>query len=430
MTNSDDGTQPIDVDSASLRAKLLDALRLELERGADSLSYTLPNDSYRHFSCPSSIEFMLDNIPELRKYDGMLFNGINTKSMMHRRSCGEALVARALDAGPEQAVTDLYSFLQSDHVEHIEVLLLEGVQVDEPVELVPGVFVCRPDDVPSSTSRGYLSSLREPPLRFFNPQSLENLVQKLEPKAALYRFVTPRPMFITAESLQTAPSKVSDSEFDDAVLLQRIGWLLTVMGPSSPIIHRNFTEMVDGSFMKGRLGGGWMSPLSTNLHRPPVVTLALEQLVEFRSVVEAYLSLSREKRLKLDVPIQRLNRTVGNMNPVDKAIDLGIALESLLLEEQNAPQLSYQLALRGAWLLGSSIEERRSLMKKLKQLYKYRSGAAHYGRIVSSHAKTSEWERAATAIKEGEAICASAIKAVILAGGVDWDELVLAGPQT
>ena len=67
------------------------------------------------------------------------------------------------------------------------------------------------------------------------------------------------------------------------------------------------------------------------------------------------------RRKKLRVPLERLNRALGATSPIDCAIDLGIALEALLLGEL-APneQISLAFRLRGAWLLGARMQSGES----------------------------------------------------------------------
>ena len=66
----------------------------------------------------------------------------------------------------------------------------------------------------------------------------------------------------------------------------------------------------------------------------------------------------------------------------DISIDLGIALEALLLHEQNKKnrgELRFRLGLRGAWLVGSDGNERAEILKLLREVYDLRSIAVHSG---------------------------------------------------
>jgi Apea-like HEPN len=61
-----------------------------------------------------------------------------------------------------------------------------------------------------------------------------------------------------------------------------------------------------------------------------------------------------------------------------------VALESLLLDNQNKEQLRYRFAVRGAHLLGTSLEENKKLSKQLKSFYDLRSAIVHSGSVEVS----------------------------------------------
>ena len=137
--------------------------------------------------------------------------------------------------------------------------------------------------------------------------------------------------------------------------------------------------------------------------------------------------MSKTQREKLEVPIHRLNEAVRHDSLVDRAIDLGVAMESLLLAElDDTAQISLTLRLRGAWLLGRDFGERKVIYSLLRDLYNCRSSAAHSGKLSK---RPKDAARAESALKEGLPLCARAIKEVILRGGeltsIFWEELLL-----
>ncbi|CAE6971639.1 hypothetical protein R69608_07652 [Paraburkholderia nemoris] len=128
--------------------------------------------------------------------------------------------------------------------------------------------------------------------------------------------------------------------------------------------------------------------------------------------------------MKLKVPLHRLNEAVKHQNNVDRALDLGIALESLLLAHQpSKEQLSLQFRLRGAWLLGKNGQHRAELFDTFNKLYSYRSFAAHSGAVAPT--KTPEEEVKKT-LEDGLALCAEAVCKIVEKGGFpEWNRLVV-----
>ncbi|MBX5008746.1 hypothetical protein HJB67_01910 [Rhizobium lentis] len=84
--------------------------------------------------------------------------------------------------------------------------------------------------------------------------------------------------------------------------------------------------------------------------------------------------------------IDRLGRARTSSSPVDKALDLGMALEiALMHENKNTPaannEITYKIATRAAWLLGRDKESRKEAYSIANRIYGHRSAAVHTGRL-------------------------------------------------
>ena len=98
----------------------------------------------------------------------------------------------------------------------------------------------------------------------------------------------------------------------------------------------------------------------------------------------------------------------------DQAIELGIALESLLLTELE-PQtpLSFQLRLRGALLHGGTGSERVNTYDLLNDIYDMRSKAAHGGQLkVREKFRSGETIPTKDRLRQGMELCACLIRAL------------------
>ena len=86
----------------------------------------------------------------------------------------------------------------------------------------------------------------------------------------------------------------------------------------------------------------------------------------------------------LEVPIQRWVKSKTDQLLPDRFIDLRIALESLYLKDflnENSQEMRFRLPLFGAWHLGSDIEDRKWVRKRLRDAYDMASGAVHSGAV-------------------------------------------------
>ena len=89
-----------------------------------------------------------------------------------------------------------------------------------------------------------------------------------------------------------------------------------------------------------------------------------------------------EIKEKLRIPIDRWIKSKAGEDPVDKMIDLGIALESLYLSNISEPiELAFRLRLHAAWYLRENEKDRKTLMKEFAEIYNWRSKVVHTGKL-------------------------------------------------
>jgi hypothetical protein len=122
--------------------------------------------------------------------------------------------------------------------------------------------------------------------------------------------------------------------------------------------------------------------------------------------------------------LYRLSQAKRRTQIEDKILDLGIALEMLLLQDnRNREQLSLSFRLRGSWLIGQSAEDRHEKYLRLRDIYNYRSDVAHGGMLCrGEEAKIENMRRSFPVYQRlAEDICQKIIKG----GKPDWTRLVL-----
>ena len=101
-------------------------------------------------------------------------------------------------------------------------------------------------------------------------------------------------------------------------------------------------------------------------------------------------ALKSKESKKIRVAIDRwIMSKDSEKSPVDKSIDLRIALESLYLQDftnEQSREMRFRLALFGAWHLGVDFEERKRIRKKMRDAYDTASKAVHEGDLRDSQA--------------------------------------------
>lgn len=357
--------------------------------------------------------------PELQIFDsGCMFmrsGGRATSLEVDRLS--DWLLAQTLLHGSLAAVQRLQEFMEGWHRGVLEILALSGVTVEEEIRLTEGVALVPFSSLPESQTKEYFSStgyesVFDPMRPIFMPQL----------GAALVR-TDGSGVQLSAESLDDIANDIK--QYSKMTLFSQICKCLTLFGPSSPVALVQWSQLQSPAEVP-ILGMGEGQGISIPEARPETTT-TLSDSAAVRCLVERYLGLSEDMRERLAVPLQRLNLALRRQDPVDKAIELGIALEALLTkdEEQDSP-VSYSVRTRGALLGGGTLDERKQIRNLLQDVYNLRSEAVHSGKFRKKNNKRKTKQDPDKILSRGSELCARLISRVIETGTMpDWDELIL-----
>ena len=148
-----------------------------------------------------------------------------------------------------------------------------------------------------------------------------------------------------------------------------------------------------------------------------------------KSLYELLTNPSSNIGRKLQIPIDRWIKSKAERNPVDKVIDLGIALESLYLSgTESKNEIRFRFSLHAAWYLGgNSKEHREGLVKKFKAIYDWRSAVVHTGELPNKTRRTPfTQEEIRDFIKKTQDLCRDSIIKILEDGKFpDWNNLIL-----
>ncbi len=385
-------------------------LKREIETYGQKLVSEIPVQfgGGRHVSVQNDLLAAIDALPEMGRLKGLMMRIGFSSFSIQSRMLGEALILRSLRDGYQQALKDLADFFNSEDIGYSEIVLLGGISVSERINLGHGFYVCPPEEVPIEEFQKKHSESKSGGQQFFAAK-----FDLSDPKvvgAALIREKCTHAKFVSSQDFAAIVPSVN-----------YVPLLLTLAGPSSPIVYRHFFELDDGEFLKGTAPDAFSwSPEETRVtSHVPVVRGDFDG---FSEIVTKFESLPERERTHLAVSLHRLNEAIRHRSPVDKALDLGIALESLLLSgKKEKEQLTLQFRLRGAWLLGHDGAHRSALYKQFQELYELRSLAAHTGTISTKKGVSVD-----DTLAQGQRICADAIRKVVLRGGYpDWGSLLV-----
>lgn len=139
------------------------------------------------------------------------------------------------------------------------------------------------------------------------------------------------------------------------------------------------------------------------------------------SEVDSTISALQSANRKLRIAVDRWRRSmVEDAKLEDQYIDLRVALEAMYLKDfmnEHSQEMRFRLALFGAWHLGATFQERRSIRKALRLAYDTASKAVHEGELSASMKPT---------LSPAQDLCRRGILELLREGPPnDWGDLVL-----
>ena len=162
------------------------------------------------------------------------------------------------------------------------------------------------------------------------------------------------------------------------------------------------------------------------------------EIEKAKCLYKRLVDLDSNDREKLQIPIDRWIKsktdkmTIGeitNENPIDKIIDLGIALEALYVTSHR--KIGKRLRDRASWYLGKDNEDQAKLNKEFKEIYEWRSKAVHTGELPNKTEKIPfTTDEIRNFIDRTQNLCRKSIKKILDDGKFpDWNSLILSGEE-
>jgi len=332
------------------------------------------------------------------------------------------LLAQARRRDPVHVVQDLSEFLATSSLQALEVMPLWGLNPSRQIPLYNDIRLVPLSDVPATIPKDMLCSVPSSRL----PDS-NNFARVSRPLAALVRPFKHEPVFNPAfdGDLQWAERFRSAHQYRKAEM-NEIARVLTLVrdSPVFPIAH--WFQIPEDTPVLGSVGG-W----SGGHFRPAFLRLIKVDDyadTEMADLVEVYMNRDIRLRERLDVPLERLRTAMLQESLESTAIDLGIALESLLTHEQDSEApISYRLRLRATHLLGGTRDNRIENAKRFRVLYVLRSRAAHGAKVTDSALRDAAGSGTAAAfLSDCAKLTSLMIRRLIDRGALpDWEGLAM-----
>lgn len=367
-----------------------------------------------------SLVNLLREVPGLAIFDTHFMHHGRMGGPLSYEDLAHWLIRRSMSKDVSVALADLQGFLNNDQYDAKQIAIVGGVRVETKKELTDGTTVIPfkglPGDVHKFVFGDHISHMYR---QDSNKLPLVTITKGYAHPKILYEF--------DLKSVDVALAKPNlkhlDEESDRLRGIKDVQLLMTLIGPSSPALYGSWTA--PSASVPYPNSGYAMTYYSPEKTHSPVKEFSELDLVELERIHQIFVNLQESRRRQLRICLWRLNRAIRTHPSSDSAIDLGISMESLFLDEGNiSGELTYKLSLRAAKVLKAGYKERSNVKKKFKQLYSIRSKAVHEGRIgrtVSNKDKTPTKEL----LLEGYSLVRDAIIWSIENPGIDWSSVEL-----
>ena len=320
--------------------------------------------------------------------------------------------------GPTPTAETFLTSLSDPRCPFVEYYLLSGISALEPTQIYEGVALIR---LPHSSSEfpHWLppSFLGDIPLRTYLGGTILSVDRYVFP-----RYRAPTLSIDQGEEFTVGVASAEAPGFD----LQEF-YLSLSLACRANVHHKVHWRYIPPAEITAMGGGG----ADTGWHRSDTYGSANEvsaqDLQVAKNLYEALQALDSTTRRVLNVPLTRWVASLDGKSLVDQAIDLGIALEALYVEER-APEIGFRLRIRAARHLREDPEERGTVIEQLRRFYDLRSDAVHRGELGPGKKKIrGKGYEHSEVIEMARALCREGILKVIYAGGLpDWERMALA----
>lgn len=315
------------------------------------------------------------------------------------------LVLRARKVGHREAYETIGKLIKKTittgyHVTLISGLNLNGnIEFGDDIQLIPGHSV--PEQIQDGISQKIAHSRPDvhPPYSF--------LLQPIE-------------IDLLSDSLSDSIEKRTQAYVNSQFPI--VNFLSLFSNHHAPCIDRFWFVLPDSTPMSGIVDSGYQSYLEI---RPPKVPEDWQKvdLTSVSDLYKVYCQIPDKKRLPIEIALWRRSQAMNTWDDINKAIDLGIALESVLTSPKTREQLSLHIRLVGSKLVSKDPDERSTIFLLLKSVYQIRSEAVHNGTVEKSYKiKNRGSVRTSEILDEGIALLGRCIKEIIRRGGLTQDD--------
>ncbi|MFH0992406.1 MAG: hypothetical protein V1799_20590 [bacterium] len=315
---------------------------------------------------------------------------------------------------PKEAVDWLNRVLATKEADGKIILALWGILVEQPIHFNEELSLIAFSDVtPSHNKKVILDSASTYPIGVFQPFPFRS------PSAALTAKIHVNP-FIQPSELAGLPPQGPLPQHE---MLELARLSLNCVGTATAIAAASWFQFDDPDIQDAVLFSGISTRIGLK-HDILFIKDSNIEIEEAQKVVRSVLRLSGDVAKRTKISLQRFDRACRHFDLNDKALDLAIALESLLTED--AGENNFKVGLRAALLSADNPKEQIRARYLVNGLYKIRNKVVHRGYALKEVTIKEKKIPTSEVINESVKIVAQVIKTIAEKGIIpDWHEYEL-----
>ncbi|MAY60246.1 MULTISPECIES: HEPN domain-containing protein [Pseudoalteromonas] len=283
------------------------------------------------------------------------------------------LVLQASEVGAELAYSSLLELESSSDVVIYNISLISGVDFKGKAELIDGIYFCDFGNLPNTVRENINNKLIK------LPSSISSS-GKIHPP---YTFLCqPMKSILLSNDLSDANIKTMKGYVNKEFLITN--FLSLFASNFAPCVELRWCILEDTTPLSGIIDIHSTQYLEVikPTHYDSWNDIDAEQIT---NLFGKYLSMNEKIRLPLDISLARLCQAMNTWNDTNKAIDLGIAIESILTKPDTNGELALQIKIIGSKLASDDLEKRKEISSLLNAAYSIRSSAVHDGILKDSY---------------------------------------------
>lgn len=336
-------------------------------------------------------------------------------SNLYPNMVGVQLLRRVLTTGsPDEAIEWLGRMLTTKDAPGKTIEALWGVTVETVVQLLPDLKIVPIEQLPDSSQKQLL-------MNNIYPRSQALLMTMLD-------YVPPKSALVANRVLKGVIYDPAVAQADDSKemtrtdeLLADVTLVLTLVGPRVPISAVIWFVFDDPDLQQlGPLAGMRRSRGLEILPATPSDYPPLDA-TEVQELVHKFFALDEDTKQKIRLSLHRLNMAQRRRGLGDRAVELCVALETLLGGPDNN-EVTHKVTIRSALLLGGRATARLENADVVKRTYGFRSTLVHQGKEPTGTKDINGVKtQVADIVDRAVNICVAVIKVIIRRGKIpDW----------